>query len=94
MGGRSTGKKLRNVALAFLDSGGGDCPVLPCNWGAARLFNAVQAQWRYGRSGRIIGLDYAAVQAAAAGMAIEWVDAFPAIRIMESATLDIARNEG
>ena len=65
-----------------------DYPVLPENWDAVRLCCAAQSQWQYSPSGRPSGLDYAACEAAATALGIEWAAAFNGLRIMESEILD------
>lgn len=63
--------------------------VWPENWPAVQLFAAVQTQWRvHGFTGRPLGLDYPAVEAAMRMLRIKDRPAtFERIRIMEAAAL-------
>ncbi len=54
-----------------------------------RLLCAVSGQWRRaGWTGAPLGLDYAACEAAARGMGIDWAENFDKLRIMEAAALE------
>ena len=62
--------------------------VLAANWDAARVFAATATQWRRcAWTGRLLGLDYVAARAAAAGLGIRWRGVFERLRIMENALL-------
>ncbi len=62
--------------------------VIPENWDAVRLLVAVSGQWRRNVwTGAPLGLDYAACEAAARGMEMEWPENFERLRIMEAVIL-------
>ena len=61
--------------------------VLEENWDAVRTFCACATQWRLAPSGRRIGLDYAAAQAAASGQGADWREVFPQLVMMEAEAL-------
>ena len=56
------------------------------NWDTVRVFVAAQTQWRYGPSGRVTGLDYAAAVAEALGIAFGSV--LEGLRTMEAVVLN------
>lgn len=58
-----------------------------------RLFIAVQTQWRLAPTGSVVGLDYAAVRAAARAIGVKWRKVFPSVRVMELETLTALREE-
>ena len=63
--------------------------VLPENLDAVRLCAACLGQWRLSVRGTPMGLDYAACEAAARGLQIDWAGNFDKLRIMELAMLDV-----
>ncbi|MEW8522557.1 MAG: DUF1799 domain-containing protein [Candidatus Thiodiazotropha endolucinida] len=65
-----------------------DFDVLPENWDAARLFQAVKTQWRIsGMAGIPSGLDYAGVDVVMRRMAIA-DSVFEQLQVMENAALE------
>ena len=54
-----------------------------------RVFLAAQSQWRYGPSGRLLGLDYRGARAAAKGIGVRWRKVFDTLRVMEYAVLEV-----
>lgn len=63
--------------------------VMPENWGAMRIFLAMQTQWRRaGLSGIACGLDYAALPVVAGALAVALdADLLARLRIAEGAAL-------
>ena len=64
-----------------------DYVLIPENFAAARLFDAVLNQWRLGSDGRPIGLEYAACESAARGLGVKWKKEFWRLQAMEDAAL-------
>ncbi len=74
--------------------------LLPSVWDAAQAFAACATQWRVGPAGGLLGLDYAAAQAAVRGVTadghgderrgrrLRWRRVFPLLREMEAGALD------
>jgi len=76
-----------------------ECPILPCNLDAARLFWALSTQWRTvsGLAGVArIGLDYTAVPTVLRLLGLprkNWSALFDALRVMEAAALEVQRTQ-
>ena len=87
---RGSRKKFRGAARHLLSGSGADFTVHPSCWDAVRLLCASGTQWRIAPSGRLLGLDYAGVQAAARALRIRWGGAFGGLRVMEREILAAA----
>ena len=59
----------------------------PENEAPVTLFCHAQSQWRHAPSGRRLGLDYPACEAAGRGLNIPWNEAFPGLQVMEAVVL-------
>ena len=57
------------------------------------MFLRAQTQWRYGPSGRLLGLDYRGARAAAKGIGVRWREVFETLRIMEYAVLEAQQKD-
>lgn len=74
-----------------------DCPILPCNVDAVRVFYALSTQWRTvsGMAGAaLVGLDYTAVPTVLRLLNLPrktWPAVFDALRVMEAAALEVQR---
>jgi len=64
-------------------------PVLPENWEACRLYQAVGTAWRYGMMGELLGLDYPGVEVVIRrGGFADSPELFAQLQLMERITLD------
>lgn len=64
--------------------------IFPDNWPIVQAFCTLSTQWRFAPSGRMIGLDYAAVRPTLALMRVpraDWPEVFEGLRVMEDAAL-------